>query len=122
MVTLKLLDEVYQIPLDSQVIEAAYGMNGAGRYGAQCGLVEGMLMFLGIWGKARRISYQETQELCREYAGLFEDTFGSLLCSCLRPEAGASASDPDHPCEELKIKAILLDREFLSIKDPININ
>ncbi|MBN1333100.1 MAG: C_GCAxxG_C_C family protein [Synergistales bacterium] len=121
MVTLKLLDEVYQIPLNRQVIEAAHGMNGAGRYGAQCGLIEGMLMFLGIWGKARNLNYQETQELCKEYAGIFEDTFGSLLCSCLKPEAKSSAKDPDHPCEELKIKALLMDMEFLLRKDPLNI-
>lgn len=32
-------------------MDAALGMHGAGGYRAQCGLVEGALMFIGIWGK-----------------------------------------------------------------------
>jgi len=113
MATLKLLEEVYKMPLDDQVIKAAFGMNGAGRYGAQCGLVEGMLMFLGIWSSLQGMSYGQTQELCCSFVKEFEETFGSLLCSRLRPEAEVSARDPDHPCEELKIKAILMDMDFL---------
>ncbi|GAB6280988.1 MAG: hypothetical protein STSR0007_11240 [Thermovirga sp.] len=89
-------------------------MNGAGRYGAQCGLVEGMLMFLGIWAKAGNRPYEETQKLCKEYAGLFEDIFGSLLCGRLRPAAESEARDSDHPCEELKVRAILMAMQFLS--------
>lgn len=89
-------------------------MNGAGRYGAQCGLVEGMLMFLGIWAKAGNRSYEETQRRCKEYAGLFEETFGSFLCSRLRAAAESDARDPDHPCEDLKVRAILLGMQFLS--------
>lgn len=110
---MKLLEEVYKIPLNDQVIKAAYGMNGAGKYGAQCGLVEGMIMFLGIWSSLQGMSYCQTQKLCNSFAKKFEKTFGSLLCSRLRPEAEASARDSDHACEELKINAILMDLDFL---------
>lgn len=112
--TLKLLDEVYNVSLNDQVLEAAHGMNGAGRYGAQCGLVEGMIMFLGIWAKQRGLSYNQTQDLCRSCAERFEKNFGSLLCGVLRPEAESTARDPDHACEELKIKAVLMDLDFLA--------
>jgi len=114
MVSLRLLEEVFEIALDDQVFEAAHGMNGAGRYGGQCGLVEGMIMFLGIWAKANKLPYEETQKLCREYAERFYDNFGSLTCASLRPEAEKSARDPEHPCEELKIQAIQMDIQFLS--------
>ncbi len=114
MATLKLLEEVHHVPLNEQVLKAAFGMNGAGRYGAQCGLVEGMLMFLGIWSSLQGMSYGQTQELCCSFVKKFEETFGSLLCSRLRPEAEASARDPDHACEELKVKAILMDLAFLN--------
>jgi len=36
---------VHQCP---QLLDAAVGMHGAGKYGAQCGLVEGSLMFIGL--------------------------------------------------------------------------
>jgi C_GCAxxG_C_C family probable redox protein len=114
MVTLKLLDEVYHVSLNSQVMEAAHGMNGAGRYGAQCGLVEGMIMFLGILARQRGMTYDQTQQLCRAYAEQFENRFGSLLCGVLRPEAKSAARDPEHACEELKIQAILMDLDFLN--------
>jgi hypothetical protein len=45
--TLKILSERFGIELSAQVIDSALGMHGAGEYGAQCGLVEGVLMFKG---------------------------------------------------------------------------
>jgi len=113
MSTLKLLGEVYNIPLNDQVLKATLGMNGAGRYGAQCGLVEGSLMFLGIWSDNKGMTYKQTQILCSSFAEIFEKTFGNLTCAILRPEAEASAKDPVHTCEELKVKALLLILEFL---------
>lgn len=113
MATLKLLGEVYSIPINDQVLKSAFGMNGAGRYGAQCGLVEGMLMFLGIWSDLECMTYEQTQMVCSSFAGRFEKTFGSLICARLRPGAEASARDPAHACEELKVKALLMDLDFL---------
>ncbi|NLW00226.1 MAG: C_GCAxxG_C_C family protein, partial [Clostridiales bacterium] len=45
---LRILAAIDGIELNEQVLAAAVGMHGAGRYGAQCGLVEGGLMYLGI--------------------------------------------------------------------------
>ncbi len=49
--TLEILSEAFDIELNKQIVNAAIGMHGAGEYGAQCGLVEGTLMFLGIYGR-----------------------------------------------------------------------
>lgn len=45
------LSELFDISLEQQTIYSAIGMHGAGGYRAQCGLVEGGLMFIGIYGK-----------------------------------------------------------------------
>ena len=44
------LARYFKIPLNDQTLQAAIGMHGGGGFGAQCGLVEGALMFLGIYG------------------------------------------------------------------------
>jgi hypothetical protein len=36
-----ILSEVFKITIGNQIIDAALAMHGAGKYGAQCGLVEG---------------------------------------------------------------------------------
>ena len=51
--TLKILSKAFSINISPQVIDSAIGMHGAGKYGAQCGLVEGSLMFIGIYGKSQ---------------------------------------------------------------------
>ena len=53
--SLKILSEKFGVDLSDQVVDAAVGMHGAGEYGAQCGLVEGALMFLGISGRRQHI-------------------------------------------------------------------
>ena len=116
---MKLLAEVRNVKLDKQVLKAALGMNGAGRYGGQCGLVEGMIMFLGIWGDLKGFPDGQIQMICRSYADKFDKTFGDLTCGSLRPEAEAAAEDPAHACRELKVKALLMDLAFLDIIDAI---
>ncbi|MBN1333842.1 MAG: C_GCAxxG_C_C family protein [Synergistales bacterium] len=112
--TLKVLSEIFDIPLDPQVIHAASGMHGAGKYGAQCGLVEGTLMFIGILGHRAELEVSDIERLCHDYAGSFEEVFGSLLCSQLRPE-GFTPTNPPHLCEEMTTRSIAFSLEFLSI-------
>ncbi|MBN2416023.1 C_GCAxxG_C_C family protein [bacterium] len=114
---LKILSELFETHLDGQVFAAATGMHGAGEYGAQCGLLEGMLMFLGIYGHTNGIPEEYIIQSCREYAGLFDKEFGSLLCSVLRPE-GFAADNPPHICEPLTKRAVLHAAEYLeSVRD-----
>ena len=109
---LKILSEKFSIELTSQVIDAALGMHGAGKFGAQCGLVEGTLMFLGIIGRAHNISDESIVNSCNEFAGKFENRFTSLLCSVLRPE-GFKSEHPPHLCEILTCEAIYFNVEFI---------
>ena len=113
MASLRLLEEVYSLKIHSQVFDSALGMNGAGRYGAQCGLVEGFLMFIGVWARANGISDEQGKKSCCDFAAFFESRFHSLLCRELRPNALLEARDLDHACEELKIKAMLFGLEYM---------
>ena len=42
------LSELFEITIEQQTIWSAVGLHGAGGYRAQCGIVEGTLMFIGM--------------------------------------------------------------------------
>jgi C_GCAxxG_C_C family probable redox protein len=109
--TLKILAEWLEVSLSPQVLDAALGMHGAGEYGAQCGLVEGGLMFLGIYGRRQGLADAKLVSLCQAFARGFEKRFGSLLCRELRPE-GFGAENPPHLCEALSCRALAYDIHF----------
>jgi hypothetical protein len=111
--TLRILSEVFEVPLNRQVLAAAVGMHGAGGYRAQCGLVEGALMFIGVAGQAWHLTDETVVKACYDFAERFEKRFGSLECRQLRPE-GFEPENPPHLCEELTRNAILLDVRFVA--------
>jgi C_GCAxxG_C_C family probable redox protein len=111
--TLNVLSEHFQIPLQPQTINAAIGMHGAGRFGAQCGLVEGALMFLGIYGTHHNLSKKHIADICYTFADEFQSQFGSLLCRELRP-GGFQQDDPPHLCESLTRKTVLFALDFIT--------
>ena len=111
--TLQILGARLGVHVNDQVLDAATGMHGAGCYGAQCGLVEGALMFMGIMGPERGLSDDAVGALCYDFAEAFEARFGSLLCRELRPE-GFEPDNPPHLCEDLTRRAILFDMDFLA--------
>ena len=113
---LKVLAEFFEIELNPQVIDSAVGLHGAGGYGAQCGLVEGTLMFLGIWGKQKALTEERIIELCKEFAQRFEEEFGSLQCRILRPE-GFKPDNPPHLGEPLTNRAIHFSINFIKNKE-----
>ncbi|MDY0093851.1 MAG: C-GCAxxG-C-C family protein [Candidatus Vecturithrix sp.] len=110
--TLHILSEQFGVELSSQVIDAALGMHGAGKYGAQCGLVEGTLMFLGIMGRSQNLSDARIVEACWLFAHQFEQRFSSLRCQDLRPE-GFHPDNPPHLCESLTCDAVCFNIEFI---------
>ncbi len=110
--TLKVLAEIFDIELDFQVIASAVGMHGAGKFGAQCGLVEGSLMFLGILGRDKGISQEIIISSCYNFANEFQKEFGSLACKELRPE-GFKSDDPPHLCEDLTKRAIEFTANYI---------
>lgn len=102
---MKILSNIYHIHLSQQTIDAAIGLHGAGAFGAQCGLVEGGLIFIGVLGKQRGLDKNTIVTLCYDYAYHFEKTFGSLSCKILRPQ-GFHPDNPPHLCETLTNKAV----------------
>ena len=100
-------------PVPAAVMKAAVGMHGAGGFGAQCGLVEGALMYIGLAADNAGLSEETAVETCREYAAAFADRFGSLLCRELRPE-GFGPDNPPHLCEGRTVAAVVFAIEFLT--------
>lgn len=66
--TLICLAECFNTVLQEQTLAAAIGLHGAGGYRAQCGLVEGSLMFIGIYGRMKGKTDRETARICYEFA------------------------------------------------------
>jgi len=111
--SLKILAEHFYTPLADQVIDSALAMHGAACYGAQCGLVEGPLLFMGIYGRSRGMEDDALRGLCYRFAEEFEHRFGSLVCRELRP-GGFNDDDPEHLCESLTVQAVLFAVNFLN--------
>ncbi len=116
---LKTLAEVFEVEVNSQVIDSASGIPGAGRFGAQCGLVAGSLMFFGILGKKEEKSQEEIRKMCNEFADQFQNEFGSLLCKELRPE-GFKPENPPYLCEDLTKEAVKLSVNIINTKKEIS--
>ena len=109
---LRTLADIYGVTLQPQLAAAAAGLHGAGGYGAQCGLIEGSLLFLGILAQENNAETSAAALSCRRFAADFEKQFGSLLCRQLRP-GGFRDDDPPHLCEELTCRALTFSAEFI---------
>lgn len=110
--TLHVLSAIADVKLEPQVWAAAAGMHGAGCFGAQCGLVEGGLLFIGIHGARIGLEEKRICALCHAYAQDFTQQFGSVECRSLRPQ-GFSKEDPPHACEALTVQCLLFAIDFL---------
>lgn len=109
------LSELFNIKLERQTILSAAGLHGAGGFRAQCGLVEGGLMFIGIYQNFQGKAEEDIVKTCYEYAESFQQKFGSLRCYDLRP-AGFTPDDQPHMCEVLTCKAIEYAFRFLKAR------
>lgn len=108
---LKILSELFRMELHPQVIEGTFGLN-AGRLGSQCGLVEGTLLFIGIYGSQKGMGQAKIIDLCHEFASGFARHYRSLVCSELRPQ-GFRQDNPPHLCEQLTKLAVAFSVEFI---------
>ena len=106
------LAEYFDVKLDHQILSAAVGMHGAGGYRAQCGLVEGTLMFLGIIGAEKNVSENNIITACYDFGKEFEAEFSSLQCRTLRP-FGFNKTDPPHLCKDLTCKTVSFSITFV---------
>jgi len=71
------LSELFEIAIERQAIWSAVGLHGAGGYRAQCGLVEGSLMFIGIYLHTIGQTEDEIVSACYNFASAFDREFGS---------------------------------------------
>ncbi|MGM9570641.1 MAG: C-GCAxxG-C-C family (seleno)protein [bacterium] len=106
------LSELIPVKLQPQTINSAIGLHGAGGFRAQCGLVEGSLMFIAIYLSEQNKKEEEIVKACYNFAAQFTKEFSSLRCFDLRPN-GFRADDPPHACENLTVKAIKFTYDFL---------
>ena len=110
--TLTILSDIYDTKIEEQVFYGATGLNGAGKYQAQCGIVEGVLIFLGIFGAKRGYTANKIENICFEFASSFEKEFSSLKCRELRPE-GFDNNNPPHLCEDLTNKGLIFTKGYI---------
>lgn len=106
------LSELFKLDVEPQIIWAAVGLHGAGGYRAQCGLVEGTLMFMGIYLHMLEKAENEIVSACYDFASAFEKRFGSLRCLELRP-TGFSENNPPHMCENLTCNSVEFAYQFI---------
>jgi hypothetical protein len=88
MTVLRVLSEAFQTPVTQQVIDAAQCMPGAGGVDHLCGLISGVLMFVGVWGAQQGLHRQTLRPLTSDFSRATKERFGSLMCSDLRPVEG----------------------------------
>jgi len=112
LTTLKILSDIFHLKIHHELLDATYGLN-AGRFGFQCGLVQGTLMFIGIYGSLKKLTQTEIAEMCRRYVDSFQNKFGSMQCRELRPQ-GFNPNNPPHLCENLTKLSIGYSVEFIS--------
>jgi len=106
------LGQIFNVDIPQEVYSAAVGMHGAGGFRAQCGLVEGPLMFLGLFGALLKLDDATIIALCKRFAEHFLERFGSLRCCELRP-GGFQTTDPPHLCEGLTVDAICFTVSYI---------
>lgn len=58
------LSKVFGYKIEDQLDHAGIGMHGAGGFGAQCGIVEGTLMFIGCYLKSNCIKDNIIVKFC----------------------------------------------------------
>ena len=91
MTMIKILAEVFDVSLDAQVVHAAQAMPGAGGVGDLCGLVSGVLMFVGLWGGHHGLHRSVLRPMSQGFSEGGKECFGSILCRDLQGECGLLA-------------------------------
>ncbi len=91
MTMLKILAEVFEMPLDPQVVHAAQAMPGAGGVDGLCGLVSGVLMFIGLWGGYCGLHRSLLKPISQGFVEGVRLRFGSIDCRDLRNDCNALA-------------------------------
>lgn len=111
--TLMLLSDIFSIELQEQVYDSAIAMVGAGKYGAQCGILEGCMMFASIYAIKFGLGKKEIVPLIYKWSSMFEKEMGSIVCKGLRPYPFTPEDAPKHLCEPITVKGVSLAVKFI---------
>lgn len=112
--TLKILAEALDTELSRQVYDSSVGMlGGGGHYGAQCGLVQGALMFAGVLGARQGLDEETLDKHCFDLLAGAERELGSLVCREIRPE-GFAEDNPPNICEPRSVTSIVWVARFFA--------
>lgn len=111
--TLYCLEQLTEQPVHPLLFQATVGCHGAGDKGGQCGLMEGAMLFLGLYGATLGKTDAEIVDICSRYASLFKRNFSSLACRDLRP-GGFRDDDPPHLCERFTVRAVTCLHDFVT--------
>ncbi|MFA5828869.1 MAG: C-GCAxxG-C-C family protein [Candidatus Gracilibacteria bacterium] len=100
-----------KLPIVAKKISSA--MNGGGRAGAQCGILEAGLLILSLLcGRADSKQPRDPlQILAYKLTKKFENEYGNLLCRNIRPE-GFKPDQINNICEERIIYGIIFLLNF----------
>jgi len=94
MTALKVLSEIFEVPLEPQVIDAASSLPGAGGTGELCGLVSGTLMFIGVWGRRKGFHREAFEPVAKGFTEGVHERLGSVRCEALESDGcGALAEE-----------------------------
>jgi hypothetical protein len=91
MTVLKILSEYFHLPLEGQVLAAAWYVPGAGGAGEVCGLVTGVLMFIGIWGAHHHYARMDVRHLAQQVSARVQRHYATVCCRDLRLETGCGS-------------------------------
>ena len=103
---IKTISDIFSLDISGELISAAAALPGAGRFGAQCGLITGGIMIIGIIGKSQQKSNDEIRNISYNYSKMFFEKYYSLMCKELRPQ-GFASDNPPHLCEKLTVEAAI---------------
>lgn len=106
------LGELFDVELDPHAFHATSGLLGAASFGLQCGLVEGVLMFIGIYYTQLGIEEDAILSSCCHFMETFSQKFGSLKCCELRSDLNIK-KDPRYICEQLTGDAVSYAHYFI---------
>ena len=97
---LMLLSEIEGIKLDKQVLYSVSGLHGVDPMIAQCGLLSGGLMFLGIYSCEKNIPNSQLSKYYYDYSKYFQRKFGDTGCQNLNGNSKSLGLKP-YACEDL---------------------
>ena len=105
-----------RIKASASVLSISASMNGGGRAGAQCGILEAGLFVLSLlYGRhSEKQSREPLQSLAFQLTKKFETEYKSLLCRDIRPE-GFYSTQPRGLCTERIIYGIFFLLDFFEV-------